>query len=150
MAASIPPFFVNENNHHWSPRRQFKPGRSSRLGRIDGGHSKPDGKESRMAALKGYQRKYLRGLAHALKPVVQVGQKGLADGVLETLAEALETHELVKVKFVEHKEKNRKADFAEIIETKTGAALVGVIGHTAIFYRPKTDPEKRKIALPEK
>lgn len=103
-----------------------------------------------MASLKGYQKKYLRGLAHALKPVVQVGQKGLTDGVFETLAEALETHELVKVKFMEHKEKDQKAYFAEIIETKTGAALVGMIGHTAIFFRPQIDPEKRKIALPEK
>jgi RNA-binding protein len=103
-----------------------------------------------MAPLKGYQRKYLRGLAHALKPVVQVGQKGLTDGVLESVAEALDLHELVKVKFLDHKEKERKAEFAEIIETKAGAALAGMIGHTAIFFRPQDDPEKRKIVLPEK
>jgi len=108
------------------------------------------GKESPMASLKGYQRKYLRGLAHALKPVVQVGRKGLTDGVAESLAESLDTHELVKVKFMEHKEKDQKAYFCEIIETQTGAEMVGMIGHTAIFFRPHLDPEKRRIALPRK
>jgi RNA-binding protein len=110
----------------------------------------PFRKERRLSELKGYQRKYLRGLAHALKPVVQVGQKGLTDAVVDSVEEALAIHELVKVKFIEHKEKDQKAYFCEIIETKTGATMVGMIGHTAIFYRPQPDPEKRAIALPRK
>lgn len=110
----------------------------------------PIRKERRLSELKGYQRKYLRGLAHPLKPVVQVGQKGLTDAVVDSVDEALEIHELVKVKFIEHKERNQKAYFTEIIETKTGAEMVGMIGHTAIFYRPRPDPEKRGIALPRK
>lgn len=103
-----------------------------------------------MSSLKGYQRKYLRGLAHALKPVVQIGQKGMTDSVVESVEEALDIHELIKVKFVEHKEKDQKAYFSEIVEKKTGAEMVGMIGHTAIFYRRHADPEKRTIRVPEK
>lgn len=103
-----------------------------------------------MSSLQGYQRKHLRGLAHGLKPVVQIGQKGLTDAVIASVEAALDTHELIKVKFIEHKEKPQKAYFAEIIETRTGAEMVGMIGHTAIFYRRHPEPDQRRIALPRK
>jgi RNA-binding protein len=43
-----------------------------------------------------------------------------------------------------------KAACASEIEQKTASRLAGLIGHTAIFYRPHPDPEKRKIILPTK
>jgi RNA-binding protein len=94
------------------------------------------------------QRKYLRGLAHGLKPVVFVGQKGVTATLGEAINEALDTHELIKIKFVEFKEKAHKTAITERIETDTGAVLAGLIGHTAIIYRPHKDPEKRRIQLP--
>lgn len=94
------------------------------------------------------QRKYLRGLAHGLKPVVFVGQKGITLALGKAINEALDTHELIKIKFVEFKEKAHKTAIAERIETDTGAVMAGLIGHTAIFYRAHRDPEKRKILLP--
>ena len=44
------------------------------------------------------QRKFLRGLAHSLKPVVFVGKAGLTEGVTEQINIALFDHELIKVK----------------------------------------------------
>ena len=101
-----------------------------------------------MTKLVGYQRKYLRGLAHALKPIVLIGQKGLTVSVVEALNAALMTHELVKAKFIEDKDKDSKVKTLEILEKSTGADVVGQIGHTAIFYRPHPDPDKRKISIP--
>jgi RNA-binding protein len=98
--------------------------------------------------LKGHQRKYLRGLAHSLKPIVFIGQKGASQTVVNALDQALNQHELVKVKFIEGKEKESKQDKAAGLESATGAHLVGHIGHTAIFYRPHPDEKKRKIVLP--
>ena len=103
-----------------------------------------------MEILKGYQKKYLKGLAHGLKPVVFVGQKGLSGNLISSIHDALDTHELIKVKFIEFKEKQQKAGMAEAIEAETGCQLVGIIGHTAIFYRQHTDSEKRKIKLPQR
>ncbi len=100
--------------------------------------------------LKGYQKKFLRGLAHSLKPVVIIGQGGLSDTVIRSVDEALNSHELIKVKFNEFKEKDQKIDITERIEKKTGCKIAGMIGHTAIFYRKHTDPGKRKINVPEK
>jgi RNA-binding protein len=101
-----------------------------------------------MEALKGFQKKFLKGLAHGLKPVVFIGQKGLSSSLIESIHEALNTHELIKVKFIEFKEKKQKAGMAETIEAEAGCQLVGMIGHIAIFYRQHADPEKRQIKLP--
>jgi len=101
-----------------------------------------------MKKLTSYQKKYLRGLAHNLKPVVFVGQKGMTDQVANSTDDALNAHELIKVKFNEFKKKIEKMQIAELIETGTGCHLVGIIGHVAIFYRQHGDLEKRKIKVP--
>ena len=44
------------------------------------------------------QKKHLRGLAHKLKPVVTIGDKGLSPGVMEEYRNALDHHELIKVR----------------------------------------------------
>jgi RNA-binding protein len=100
--------------------------------------------------MKGYHRQYLKGLAHKMKPTVFIGQKGLPSSVVDAVEASLEKHELVKVKFIDFKEKNTKKEMTGMIETATGAALVGMIGHIAIFYRRQKDPKKQKIQLPQK
>lgn len=103
-----------------------------------------------MSKLKGFQKKYLRGLAHSLNPIVIIGQKGLTDMVFSTLDEAFDAHELVKLKFNDFKEKEQKKNIAAAIEQQTGCEMAGMVGHTAVFYRPHRLPEKRIIKLPEK
>jgi len=101
-----------------------------------------------MSKLEGFQRKYLRGLAHSMKPVVFIGQKGLTSGMLQSTERALDDHELIKVKFIDFKEKDQKAEIVEAIQKEIGAEVVGMIGHMAILYRQQKDPEKRRIVLP--
>jgi len=100
--------------------------------------------------LKGYQKKYLKGLVHGMKPLVFVGQKGLSATVTQTVDESLEKHELIKVKFIDFKEKSQKEEIIGAIEKETASELVGMIGHIAIFYRQQKDPEKRKIRVPKR
>lgn len=103
-----------------------------------------------MVRLTGFQKRFLRGAAHALKPVVFVGQKGFTDALVKAMDEALERHELIKVKFIEFKEKAKKHGVVERIETALSCTAVGLIGHTAIFYRQQQDPQKRRIVLPQR
>ncbi|MFC1825801.1 ribosome assembly RNA-binding protein YhbY [Thermodesulfobacteriota bacterium] len=103
-----------------------------------------------MQKLKGFQKKHLRGLAHNVKPVVYVGHKGITDAVVRSVDEALNSHELIKVKFIDFKEKGHKKQIADAIEQQTGGEIVGMIGHTVILYRRHSDPQKRKIKVPEK
>jgi RNA-binding protein len=98
--------------------------------------------------LAGYQRRALRAAAHGLQPLVHVGKDGLADNVLESVREALAAHELIKVRFVDDKERRRElaAELAEAVD----AALAGVVGHIAILYRPHPEEAKRRIRVPQR
>ena len=101
-----------------------------------------------MQPLTSSQAKHLRGLAHGLNPVVFVGHKGLTPAVLDSVREALDAHELIKLKFIDFKDRHLKAGMAAEIEAQTDSRLAGLIGHTAIFYRRHPDAEKRRITLP--
>lgn len=80
--------------------------------------------------------KVLRQQAHALKPVVRLGQHGLTDAVLAELDIALAHHELVKVKLAADDGAARAEQLAALMQG-CGAALVQRIGHTATLYRRK-------------
>jgi RNA-binding protein len=85
-----------------------------------------------------------------MKPVVFIGQKGLSPAVIQAVDDALNTHELIKVKFIDFKDKKQKQAIAEGIEAQTLSEMVGMIGHMALFFRRHPDPEKRKIQLPKR
>lgn len=78
--------------------------------------------------------KYLRSLAHALKPVVRLGQNGLTDAVIKELDGALSHHELVKVKLSESEKDARLEQLAALCES-VRAECVQQIGHTATLFR---------------
>jgi RNA-binding protein len=100
-----------------------------------------------MFELRGAQRKYLRGLANPLQPIVYIGKNGLSEAVMVTIDEGMDKHELVKIKFLEFKDE--KKSLVSEIENKTGGTCVGLIGHIAIFYRQQGDPQKRVVKLPD-
>jgi len=103
-----------------------------------------------MSFLSSGDRPYLRAMAHHLKPVVIIGRNGLAETVHQTIDLALKTHELIKIKFNDFKEKKEKDQLSSEIEGRLGCEQVGQVGHIAIFYRPHPEPEKRRISLPSR
>jgi RNA-binding protein len=82
------------------------------------------------------QRKHLRGLAHALKPLVRLGNAGLTEAVVRETARALEDHELIKVKAPGGDRGARGRLFAALAR-QTASALVHRIGNVAVLYRPR-------------
>jgi RNA-binding protein len=78
----------------------------------------------------------LKGLAHALKPLIRVGNAGLTDALASETGRALLDHELIKVKVQGAERQARDALIAELAR-RTGSALVDRIGHVAILYRPR-------------
>ena len=99
-----------------------------------------------MAELTGARRKHLRGLAHHLKAVVQIGKNGLTDPVLASIDQALDDHELIKVRLVDPQ--GRKRELAAEIAERSGSVQVGLVGNVVTLYRRQPDPEKRRIELP--
>lgn len=107
--------------------------------------------ESRKKTVKqltGAQRKYLRGLAHHLNPGAFVGQKGVTQALVDEIDTALDGAELMKIKFVDHKDKEIKAGLLDEIARQTHAAVAGMVGHVAVLYRQHKNLEKRRIKLP--
>ena len=95
--------------------------------------------------LTAAQTRFLRGQAHGLKAMLQVGGKGITDALLAEIDGALEHHELIKIKVAGEDRDARDAMIGTIADC-AGAALVQRIGHTAILYRPSRD--RRQIVLP--
>jgi len=98
--------------------------------------------------LKGAQKKYLRGLAHDLNPSAIVGHKGITPALIEEIDQALDASELIKVKFIDFKEKEQKTALSGQIAAQTKAHIAGMIGHVLILYRRNKDAQKQHIQLP--
>jgi RNA-binding protein len=77
---------------------------------------------------------------------MHLGKHGLTPNFFKSFEVALTSHEVMKLRFANLQEE-RKELSAEI-EAATGAILVSMVGHTAVYYRPSPDPDKRKIVLP--
>lgn len=91
------------------------------------------------------QKKHLRGLAHSLKPCIYIGNGGVTAAVLAELGNALEHHELLKVKVRCGDREAREAAVAVLVDG-TGATLLQRIGNVAVLYRPAA--ENPRILLP--
>ncbi|MDE2271933.1 MAG: ribosome assembly RNA-binding protein YhbY [Xanthomonadaceae bacterium] len=97
-------------------------------------------------ALTSSQIRYLRGLAHPLKPVVMLGGKGVTAGVLKELDQALDDHELIKVR-LSGGDRTERANELDRLIGSSHAETVQTIGHIAVLYRRNHD--KPQIALPK-
>lgn len=97
-----------------------------------------------MLQLSPAQRKYLRSLAHDLKPVVMIGSSGLTEAVMRETARSLAAHELVKIRVLDDDRVQRDAHMLAICEA-LGAAPVQHIGKLLLIYRPAEPP---RIQLP--
>ncbi|GLR70483.1 ribosome assembly RNA-binding protein YhbY [Agaribacter marinus] len=96
--------------------------------------------------LSNKQKQYLKGLAHNLKPVVQLGGNGLTEGVVAEIENALSHHELIKVK-VPSDDREEKALIMDAIVGETKSTKVQTIGHVLVIYKASEDA---KISLPKK
>jgi len=96
------------------------------------------------------QRAYLKSLAVKIDPIIQIGKATVTPEITETVDQALEARELIKL----HVLKNCVADarsIAEVLAERTRAEVVQVIGKKIVLYREsKTRPEAKKIVLPVK
>ncbi len=84
--------------------------------------------------LKGKDRSYLRGEANKLNPLVHVGKDGVTEAVIEQVDEALEDHELIKVRILESVGRTTRS-CAEELATATASNVVQVIGGIAVLFR---------------
>lgn len=97
-------------------------------------------------SLTGKQNRFLRGLGHHLNPVVLVGKDAISQGLIDSVEEALNQHELIKIKLQEGCLLDRK-EVASQLSEQTNSAVVQILGRTILLYR---DSDEHKIDLPKK
>ncbi|MFN3595362.1 MAG: YhbY family RNA-binding protein [Thiobacillaceae bacterium] len=97
-----------------------------------------------MLSLTPAQRKYLKSLAHPLKPVVMIGAAGLTEAVLREAARALAAHELIKIR-VQNDDRAELETYLQTLCEALDAAPVQHIGKLLLIYRPAEPP---RIQLP--
>lgn len=97
-----------------------------------------------MLELNPAQRKFLKGLAHNLKPVVMIGNAGLTDAVLKEITKSLAAHELIKIRVLNDNREERETWLQAICQS-VGCAPVQHIGKLLLVYKPADKPQ---IKLP--
>jgi RNA-binding protein len=95
--------------------------------------------------LTNKQKHFLKSQAHVLKPVVMIGSNGLTEGVVAEIENAINHHELIKVKIAAEERETKNLIAAAIIR-ETKAVQVQLIGSILTLYRPSED---KKITLPK-
>ncbi len=95
--------------------------------------------------LSNPQIRKLKVLAQKLDPVLHLGKAGLTDGFLASVEQALNDHELIKIKFTAFKDE-RKTLAAEMA-ARTDSELVWIVGHVTVLYREQADPARRCVSL---
>lgn len=93
-------------------------------------------------SLSPAQRREYRALAHNLKPVIMIGEKGLTDSLMQELDRALNDHELIKIK-VASAEREARHEMITQVCTASGAELVQTIGKIAVLLRRAKKPNPK-------
>src|SRR5271169_3695727 len=98
-----------------------------------------------MLSLTVDQRRELKARAHPLNPTVIIGNAGLTAAVLEEIARALKSHELIKIR-VMNDDRDARAAMLEQICTQLNAGAVQHIGKILVVYQPNEDIPAKKPA----
>jgi putative YhbY family RNA-binding protein len=92
-------------------------------------------------SLSSRERAHLKARAHALEPVVHIGQGGLTSSVMAEIERSLDAHGLIKVRAAGAERDERKAMF-EAICSHTDAARVQSVGKVIVLWRPQPEAPK--------
>ena len=94
------------------------------------------------------QRAYLNGLAMTMDPILQIGKSSLTPELTQSVSEALEARELIKIHVLKNCADDGK-ELAAILSERTHSQVVQVIGKMIVLYKPAKEEKDRKIVLPK-
>lgn len=94
-----------------------------------------------MLKLTPAERSTFRTQAHALSPVVMIGEAGLSPSVLKEIDLSLNAHSLIKIR-VFGDDRAARVEIYETICAKMDAAPIQHIGKLLVIYRPAKDEPK--------
>jgi RNA-binding protein len=87
-------------------------------------------------SLTARERAHLKARAHALEPVVQVGQAGVTAELVAEVDRALTAHELIKVR-IGGTDREQRVALGDELAGRTNAAVVHRVGKVVILWRAR-------------
>ena len=96
--------------------------------------------------LTSKQRAFLKKRAHELDPLVRIGKDGITDSLIQSILEAIDSRELLKVKILQNCEKE-KNEVVEELSSCNEFEVVGIIGRTVILFRENKDKPTLSLEL---
>ena len=97
-------------------------------------------------ALTSKQRAFLKKKAHELDPLVRIGKDGITDSLIQSILEAIDSRELLKVKILQNCDKE-KDEVLEELSKCNEFEVVGIIGRTIILFRENKDKPAISLEL---
>ena len=88
-------------------------------------------------ALTNAERRKLKADSQRLKAVLKVGRSGLSAAFIQVVADTLNQHELVKIRFDDFKAE--KQQLSRLLAEQTDSELIWMVGHVAVLYRRKPE-----------
>lgn len=93
------------------------------------------------------QRAYLKSIASTYEPIFQIGKSSVTPELVNSILEALEKRELIKISVLKNCFDDPK-EIAQTISERTHSEVVQVIGKKIVLYKESSKKENRKIILP--
>ena len=88
--------------------------------------------------MTGKERAEFRKQANTLNAIFQIGKGEISDAMLDSIDEALEKRELIKISVLDTADLSAK-DAAEMISAATGSEVIQCIGKKFVLYRKKQE-----------
>ena len=88
--------------------------------------------------LTSKRRAYLRKKAHDLDALVRIGKEGVTDNLIQSILDAIESRELIKVKILQNGEEEKMEIMEQLSQCKE-FEVVGIIGRTIILFKENKD-----------
>ena len=90
------------------------------------------------------KRAFLKKKAHNLEAIVRIGKDGLNQNIIQSILDAIESRELIKVKILQNCEEEKTTIYSKLMDNKE-FEVVGMIGRTIIIF--KENKEHPTISL---
>lgn len=91
------------------------------------------------------QKKHLRKLGHSLKPIVTIADQGLKETIIQATEEALDCHELIKVR-LRGGDRDERNEILDSLTTQTKSTIIAQIGFIALIFRRNPKAPKIKFS----
>lgn len=88
--------------------------------------------------LTSKRRAYLRKKVHDLDALVRIGKEGVTDNLIQSILDAIESRELIKVKILQNCEEEKMEIMEQLSQCKE-FEVVGIIGRTIILFKENKD-----------